>query len=441
MNHLKHSPDGVHDVIVVGGGPAGLMACVGAIRAGARTLLIEKGDRLGRKLIISGGGRCNVTNAGDIDHLVTMIPGNGKFMRGAFAQFSNRDIINLFEGLGVRLKQEDNGRMFPVTDKATTVAETLISHLRTAGVTIQLGAPVKQLTQADGAITGLTLQNGETKRAGAIVVAVGGKSVPKTGSTGDGYAWVTSLGHTVTTLYPTEVPILCDADWITDRSAMGLSLRDVALHLFNHKGQRLTTQRGDAIITHFGLSGPAALRLGHYVSCALSRQVAPLRCLIDLQPDWQTSDWDHALINQFNLHPKRTIRNHLSELVPERLVDTLLQLSQLNGDANASHLPKKNHLQLLQCLKGLPLTVTGTRSIEEAFVTGGGISLKEIDPKTMASRLVKGLHFAGEIMDVHAHTGGYNITIAFSSGFVAGTWAAKHALAARWNPTDHPHDN
>jgi hypothetical protein len=390
-------------------------------------LLVEKGDRLGRKLIISGGGRCNVTNAGEIDDIVKMIPGNGRFMYTAFHQFGNKEIIKLFEGLGVALKEEDHGRMFPVTDKATTVAETLIRHLREGGVEIMLNTGVAGLLIEDDQVRGVRLQGGGERRAAAVVVAVGGKSVPRTGSTGDGYAWARAAGHTITPLFPTEVPITLDAPWIHDKTLQGLSLREVPLTLTNAKGKKLTTQLGDMIFTHFGVSGPAALRLGHYVSVALARNEGPLTLAVDLRPDLQ--DPFSTMLALLEEAPKKAIKNVLAGFVPERALNLILDLAELPGDTTFSHLPKAKLQAAAQLVKKLSARVTGTLSIEEAFVTGGGVSLKEIDPKTMASKLAPGLYFAGEILDVHAHTGGYNITIAFSSGHVAGTWAAKRAKA------------
>lgn len=422
-----------YDVIVVGGGPAGLMACVGAVRQHAKVLLLEKGDRLGRKLIISGGGRCNVTNAGEIDDIVKMIPGNGRFMYTPFNQFGNRDIIRFFEGLGVALKEEDHGRMFPVTDKATTVAETLIRYLRDQGVEIRLNADVAGLVVEDGAVRGVRLHGGGVVRSHAVVVAVGGKSVPKTGSTGDGYAWAESVGHTITSLFPTEVPVKLDAPWIREKTLMGLSLREVPLTLTNAKGKKLTTQVGDMIFTHFGVSGPAALRLGHYVSVGLAKGDAPLTLAVDFRPDLdreavRAETWKLAADN-----PKKAVKNVLAGYVPDRALALLLELADIPPDTTFSHLPKANWQTLAGLIKGLSARVTGTLSIEEAFVTGGGVSLKEIEPKTMGSKQAPGLYFAGEILDVHAHTGGYNITIAFSSGHVAGTAAAKFGFALKRN--------
>lgn len=417
------------DVIVIGGGPAGLMACVGALWAGARVCLVEKGDKLGRKLIISGGGRCNVTNNKEIDALVREIPGNGKFMYTAFHQFGPPQIIRFFTGLGIALKEEDNGRMFPVTDKATTVAEALIGYIRDRGTTIRLGAPIDRVLHEGGRVAGVRLASGETLVAPAVVVAVGGMSVPKTGSTGDGYAWARAAGHSITALFPTEAPIMSDEAWIQDRSLMGLSLKGAALTLTDRKGKRLTTQSGDMIFTHFGFSGPAALRLAHYVNTALRKDPEErLTLLIDLRPGPNQEQVFQETWGMVQAEPKKAVKNALKGYVPDRLLNFLLARAGIDLDTPCAHLAKARWQEFVRLLKQLPAHVAGTGTIEEAFVTGGGVSTKEIDPKTMGSKLMPGLFFAGEIMDVHAHTGGYNITIALSSGHVAGT-AAAHSGA------------
>lgn len=415
------------DVIVIGGGPAGLMASLAAARAGAKVLLIEKGDRLGRKLIISGGGRCNVTNRKPFDELIKQIPGNGRFLYSAFHAFGSEEIIQLFEGLGVRLKEEDHGRIFPVSDKASSVANALIQEIRRMGVTIRLTTPVDQLLLTDGRCTGVRLRSGEQIAAGAVIVAVGGASVPATGSTGDGYAWARQAGHTVTPLYPTEVPLVASDPFIRQRVLQGLSLREVALTLFDPKGKRLTTQVGDMIFTHFGLSGPAALRVGHYVSVARAKFGAqPLRLGIDLQPGQSEEQVYQASLAAPEAEPKRAVKNVL-RLVPDRLIPPLLEMAGIDPATTYANLPREPWRKLAQLIKSFPVTITGTLKLEEAFITGGGVSVKEVDPATMASKLVPGLYFAGEVLDVHGHTGGYNITIAFSTGHAAGSDAADYA--------------
>ncbi len=427
------------DVIVIGGGPAGLMASSAAAREGASVCLVEKGEKLGRKLIISGGGRCNVTNAKELDELIKQMPGNGRFMYSAFAQFSNQDIIRFFEQLGVKLKEEDRGRMFPITDKAITVANALINHIKRQGVQIRLNSPVERVRYENGHCCGVRLKSGECLDAPCVIIAVGGCSVPQTGSTGDGYAWAREAGHTITDLYPTEVPLVASDPFIRERRLQGLSLRDIELTLYNPKGKKVSTQDGDMIFTHFGLSGPAALRMGHYVSVTRRKTGdTPLLLTLDVMPAKSVDDVFAESWKLLESQPKKTAKNAIKGFLPERLIPLLLEEAEIAEDTAASHVSKKQWTRFAQLVKALPLTITGTLSLQEAFITGGGVSVKEIDPATMQSKLMPGLFFAGEVMDVHAHTGGYNITIAFASGHVAGTHSARLALAQRRNQQPTP---
>lgn len=423
-----HTSSRDYDVIIIGGGPAGLMAAVAASAEGARVCLVEKGGKLGRKLIISGGGRCNVTNAKEQEELIKQMPGNGRFMYSAFAQFNNRDIVRFFEELGVALKEEDRGRMFPVTDKAVTVAQALIDKLKRQGVTIRTNSPVRKVLYEGGRTVGILLQSGESLSAACVVIAVGGCSVPQTGSTGDGYAWAQEAGHTITELYPTEVPLVASDPFIRDHSLQGLSLRDVELTLYAPNGKKVNTQEGDMIFTHLGISGPAALRMGHYVSITQRKHGSvPLSLTIDLMPSKSADQIAAESWARLEEQPKKAAKNVLKGYLPERLIPLLLALSGIPEETTFSHMRKQEWEKLAKRIKALPLTITGTLSLQEAFITGGGVSVKEIDPRTMQSKCMEGLFFAGEVMDVHAHTGGYNITIAFSSGHVAGTHSARMA--------------
>ncbi|CAH8705658.1 NAD(P)/FAD-dependent oxidoreductase [Paenibacillus thiaminolyticus] len=414
------------DIIVIGGGPSGLMACIAAAGEGADVLLIDKGDKLGRKLGISGGGRCNVTNNKDLDELIRHIPGNGRFLHSAFSHFNNQDIIRFFEGLGIALKEEDNGRMFPVSDKAKTVVEALIGEVRTRGVTMMTNRPVAEVLYADGAVQGVRLSDGAVIRAKAVIVATGGKSVPRTGSTGDGYPWAEAAGHTITELYPTEVPLTSQAYFIREKLLQGLSLQNIRLAVWNAKGKKIIQHDGDLLFTHFGLSGPAALRCSQFVVKERKRSGQETVLLtINMKPELSPEELERQLMDRWSQEPKKAIKNMLRHLVPERMVPILLQQAGIEESVTCDHIRKQPLQELCRLITSFPVKVNGTLSLEEAFVTGGGVNLKEIDPRTMESRLMRGLFFCGEILDVHGYTGGYNITAAFATGYTAG----KHAAA------------
>ncbi|MCL6452361.1 MAG: NAD(P)/FAD-dependent oxidoreductase [Alicyclobacillus sp.] len=440
------------DVVVVGGGPAGLMAAIAAQTAGAKTLLVEKGHRLGRKLGISGGGRCNVTNAKPLPELMQNIPGNGRFLHSALHQFSNEDVRRFFEDLGIRLKEEDRGRVFPVSDKAATVVQALVDKVYAVGVEVWEDAPVADLLHepaesigdasappADGRgggparhVTGIRLQRGVKVHAQAVIVATGGASVPKTGSTGDAYPWARRVGHTVIPPYPTEVPLTSDDWFIRDRTLQGLSMQGVDVSVWNGRGKRLTTEHGDLIFTHLGLSGPVALRCSHYVSTArLRNPEEPLRAEINLTPGTSRGDWLTRWERLRREVPRRQVGSLLREMWPDRLAGVLIHVTGLNPATQLANLRTNDLARLVDTTSAFPVRITGTLPLAQATVTGGGVSVREIDPRTMASKRCAGLYFAGEVMDVHAHTGGYNITVAFSTGHCAGTHAAAFARQER----------
>jgi predicted Rossmann fold flavoprotein len=421
-----------YDVIVVGGGPAGLMASASAGMHGARVLLLDKGYKLGRKLAISGGGRCNVTNIKEIDELIRNIPGNGRFLYSVFSIFNNRDLVRFFEGLGVPLKEEDNGRMFPVSDSAKSVVQALVRRVKETGADIRVNKPVRRVLHENGRVTGVECTDGERFHAPAIIVAVGGKSVPHTGSTGDGYAWAEEAGHTVTELFPTEVPVTSSEPFIRSRSLQGLSLRDVALTVWDPRGKKLVTHRGDMIFTHFGLSGPAALRCSQFVVLTLKKfKVPDTPITVDLLPDKNVNvlktEWWELLRSQ----PKKQLHNALKAVLPERIIPVLLQQAETDGELTCAHVPREQLLRICQTAKAFRVQANGTLPLEKAFVTGGGVSVKEIDPKTMQSKKMKGLYFCGEILDIHGYTGGYNITAASCTGYVAGKSAAEQTAAEK----------
>jgi len=425
------------DIIIIGGGPSGLMAAIAASRSGnADVLLLDKGDKLGRKLAISGGGRCNVTNNKELDELIRHIPGNGRFLYSAMSVFNNKHIITFFESLGIRLKEEDNGRMFPATDKAKTVVDALVSQVRRQGVHIRANSPVERVIYENGRVDGIELKNGERIGAACVIIATGGKSVPQTGSTGDGYRWAEEAGHTITELFPTEVPILLSDPFIQSRELQGLSLRDVKLTVWNPKGKQVISHTGDMIFTHFGISGPIALRCSQFIhKVKKQHEVGSVLMTLDLFPEQTVEELFSHIYGHIKANPKKIVKNSLRsaapERLPERLVPVLLRKSELNWELSGEHASKQSVFSFAQTAKALSLHAHGTLPLEQAFVTGGGVSVKEIDPKTMQSKLIKGLYFCGEVMDIHGYTGGYNITAAFVTGHTAGRHAAESVAQSK----------
>lgn len=419
-----------YDVVVIGGGPSGLMAAIAAGEQGAKkVLLVDKGDKLGRKLAISGGGRCNVTNRLPTDEIIKHIPGNGRFLYSAFSIFNNEDIISFFEKLGIELKEEDHGRMFPVSNKAQSVVDALLHRLKELHVHIKTNSPVADIEFKEDHAVSVHFKNGESYDAKAFVIAVGGKSVPHTGSTGDGYAWAEKAGHTITELYPTEVPLTSSEPFIKEKVLQGLSLRDVAVSVLNPKGKPLITHQMDMIFTHFGVSGPAVLRCSQFVVKALKKwNLKEVTISIDCLPDKKTEPLFQEISALVKAEPKKSIKNILKGYLPERYLLFLLEWNDIDLTCQGANLSSEKIRSFVLSCKGFEFKVNGTLPLEKAFVTGGGVSVKEVEPQTMASKKMNGLYFCGEILDIHGYTGGYNITSALVTGRLAGTNAAKFAL-------------
>ncbi|MCM3742314.1 NAD(P)/FAD-dependent oxidoreductase [Oceanobacillus luteolus] len=411
-----------YDVIVIGGGPSGLMAAISAAEHGARTLLLEKGKKLGKKLAISGGGRCNVTNRLPADEVIRHIPGNGKFLYSAFSIFDNYDIITFFENLGVALKEEDHGRMFPVSNSAASVVNTLVEQLHKLQVEIKLNNPVKAVDYGEAVHTVYT-EEGERHETKSIVIAVGGKAVPHTGSTGDGYPWAKKAGHTITKLYPTEVPLTSNEKFIKERSLQGLALRDVAVSVMNKKGKPIITHQMDMLFTHFGVSGPAILRCSQFAVKELMKNPS-VALQIDAIPNQSQEELITQLSEMIHENPKRAIKNSLKGIVPERYLQFLFEQIEINEETRGSNISKDTIRKLAEKIKQFTFQVHGSLPLEKAFVTGGGVSIKEIVPSTMQSKFMERLFFCGEVLDIHGYTGGYNITSALVTGRIAGMNAA-----------------
>ncbi|MGD2435091.1 NAD(P)/FAD-dependent oxidoreductase [Bacillus velezensis] len=413
-----------YDVIVIGGGPSGLMAAIAAGEEGADVLLIDKGNKLGRKLAISGGGRCNVTNRLPVEEIIKHIPGNGRFLYSAFSEFNNEDIIAFFEKLGIQLKEEDHGRMFPVTDKAQSVVDALLNRLKQLNVTIRTNEKIKEVRYENGRTAGITTNNDEHINADAVIIAVGGKSVPHTGSTGDGYAWAEAAGHTVTELFPTEVPVTSSEPFIKQKTLQGLSLRNAAISVLNKKGKPIVTHVMDMLFTHFGLSGPAILRCSQFVVKELKKQ-PEVKLRIDLFPGINEEELFQKMHKELKDAPKKALKNALKPWMQERYLLFLLERNGLDPQTSFTELPKDQFRAFVKDCKQFTVAADGTLSLDKAFVTGGGVSVKEIEPKQMASKKMEGLYFCGEILDIHGYTGGYNITSAFVTGRLAGLNAGR----------------
>lgn len=413
-------------VIIVGGGTSGLMASVSAALAGAEVVLLDKNPSLGRKLLLTGGTRCNVTNIRTQDEIIKHIPGNGRFLHSAFSQFDNRDIIDFFESRGVRLKEEDHGRMFPVTDSAKTILHTFIEEIRRLAIQVRTNVKVKRLITANGQFEAVELDDGERIEADAVILAMGGKSYPKTGSTGDGYGIVKALGHTVTPLFATEVPLTSEEPFIQQGTLRALSLRNVELSVVNQKGKAVVSHQMDMIFTHFGISGPAVLRCSSFVyQLQQKEQRKNITMRLNVQPDLSRKELEVQWQQWLETAPQKTIKTHLKEWMPERYAEFLLEQVGIVAQKPLDKLTAQNQKQILDAVQKFEFTVNGSLPIEKGFVTGGGVQLKEVDPRTLESKVVAGVYFCGELLDIHGYTGGYNITAAFVTGYVAGLHAAQ----------------
>ena len=416
----------MYQTIIIGGGPSGLMAAAAASQHSDKVLLIEKKKGLGRKLKISGGGRCNVTNRLPYEEIIKNIPGNGKFLYSPFSVFDNESIIHFFESRGVALKEEDHGRMFPVSNKAQDVVDALIRTIDENNVTVKQETAVHAIEHTPQQTFKVSLDNQQTVEGHSLIIATGGTSVPKTGSTGDGYKFAEHFGHTITDLFPTEVPITSSEPFINNKRLKGLSLKNVALSILKKNGKKRVTHQMDMIFTHFGISGPAALRCSQFV---YKEQKNQKRQDIDMQldafPELSFAQLEDKVSEILKNTPDKYVKNSLHGLIEERYLLYMLELANISETLTAHHMSNEQFNKLITLFKGFTFTVNGTLSIEKAFVTGGGVSLKEIEPKTMMSKLTPGLFMCGELLDIHGYTGGYNITSALVTGNISGTNASK----------------
>ena len=403
-------------VVVIGGGAAGIMAAVIAGREGAKVTLLEKMNYVGKKMGITGKGRCNITNACDMSDFIKNTPGNGKFLYGAYERFTNEDLLQLLHDAGLETKVERGGRVFPASDSALDVRNTFMKLMKHYGVDVHLEEPVKKLLIDDGVVTGVVTDK-ETYHTDAVVIATGGKSYPATGSTGDGYILAAQVGHKITDIRPSLVPIVTEESWVKD--LMGLSLRNVELSVVA-KNKVQAKMFGEMMFTHFGITGPIVLSLSHTVGKLMRKKnIGTIGLDINLKPALSPETLDKRLQKDFDLYSKKQLINGMKDLLPSRLIPLIIELAGIDPQKPINQISKEERQQIGYMLQHMPLTVKGLRPVEEAIVTAGGISLKEFNPKTMESKLVKGLYGAGEVLDIDAFTGGYNLQAAFSTGYVA----------------------
>ena len=404
----------MRSIAVIGGGPAGMMAAAEAAERGFAVTLLEKNEKLGKKLFITGKGRCNITNAAEIEDFFKNIPRNPKFLYSALYGFTNEDLMAMVKKQGVALKTERGGRVFPVSDKSSDILRAFSARVREAGVKVLLNTEVKSVFLDPSGNGFLISYHGTTHRFDGLVLATGGASYPATGSTGDGYRFAKALGHTVTDIVPALIPLETEEEW--PKSLQGLSLKNVTLKAFNAKGRVVYEELGEMLFTHFGVSGPLVLSTSSFIGAS----PAGTRLTIDLKPGLTADELDRRILRDFDANIRKQFINALDALLPQKLIPVIVALSGIAPETPVHQVTREERQQLVMLLKSLPVTVKKALPVEQAIITRGGVSVKEINPSTMESKLVKNLFFAGELIDVDACTGGYNLQIACSTGALAG---------------------
>lgn len=410
-------------VIVIGGGPAGMMSAISSAENGNDVTIIEKMQSLGRKLLITGKGRCNITSSLDMDEFIKNIPGNGMFLYSAFKNYTNQDIIKLLKEEGLEVKEERGNRIFPVTDKSLDVLKCFEKKLKSLNVNIILNTKVKEILVEDNIVKGVKTEK-EIINADKVILATGGKSYPLTGSTGDGYVMAQKLGHTVTKINPSLVP-LETFDKEACKNLQGLSLKNVQIELIDkNKNKVIYEDFGEMLFTHFGVSGPTILsssaHLVRYKNIQQLFNENKISLKIDFKPALSEEKLNDRILRDFNEEKNKMFRNSLDKLLPQKLIPIIIKISGIEPNKKVNEITKIERKNLVKLLKNFEITIKGFRSIDEAIITSGGIKIKEINPKTMESKIIKGLYFAGEIIDVDAYTGGFNLQIAYSTGYTAG---------------------
>lgn len=406
-------------VIVVGGGAAGMMSAIWAARSGAKVSLYEKNEKLGKKIFITGKGRCNLTNACDVEDLFRNVVTNPKFLYSAFYSFDNAQTMSFFEELGLSIKVERGGRVFPMSDHSSDVIKVLEKECKRLGVDIYLQTPIKQLLSENQQIVGVQLCDKKTEMADSVIVATGGLSYPRTGSTGDGFRFASQLNHTLVQDYPSLVPFNIKEDWC--KELMGLSLKNVSVKVMQEK-KKVYEGFGEMLFTHFGVSGPLIISASAYVHRYLNK---PLSLFIDLKPALSRDQLDERILRDFEKVQNKQFKHALDELLPKRLISVIIAMSGIDPEKKVHSVSREERMRILDLMKSLPLSILSLREYDEAIITKGGVSVKDINPSTMESKNVKGLYFAGELLDVDALTGGFNLQIAWSTGYLAGISAAE----------------
>lgn len=414
-------------VVIIGGGPAGMLSAISAGTNKNDVTILEKMNMLGRKLLITGKGRCNITSSISIDEFIKNVPGNGKFLYSCLNNFTNEDILNILKEEGLQTKVERGNRVFPITDKSQDVLQALLNRLKKLKVKIEVGANVKEiLTEQDIVSSVKYIQGGKEKilKADKVILATGGKSYSATGSTGDGYELAKKVGHTVTEIKPSLVPISTKGkDLEICRRMQGLSLKNVAIKIKDAKNNKIIYEDfGEMIFTHFGVSGPVILSGSAHLLRYKKEDIRQgnIKLIIDLKPALDVQKLDDRILRDFSLEKNKIFKNSLDNLLPQKMISTVIELSGIDQNKKVNEITREERVRLVQLLKNFEITLHDFRPIEEAIITAGGISIKEINPKTMESKLIKGLYFAGEIIDVDAYTGGFNLQIAYSTGYTAG---------------------
>lgn len=410
-------------VIVVGGGPAGMIAAAAAAENGAKVTLLEKKEQVGKKLKLTGKGRCNITSALEQENFISGYTGNGRFLYSALKQFSNQDLINFFNKRGLPTVTERGQRVFPASGRAEDVVQVLYQNMLNNGVETICKHRVQGVEIADSRIKGIKIDKEVLPCANAII-ATGGLSYPGTGSTGDGHDWARAAGHRIIPPRPGLVPLVANEEWI--KELQGLSLKNVEASAYRLDGSRINQEFGEMLFTHFGVSGPIILSMSRDIGEVLYSRQETVRLCIDLKPALTEEKLDARLQRDLDIYSRRQFKNSLDRLLPNKLIPVIVALSAIDGNKESNQVTRVERQKLLQLLKSLEITITATRPISEAIVTAGGIEVKGINPKTMESKLVKGLYFAGEILDVDGYTGGFNLQAAFSTGYLAGKSAAMN---------------